>query len=267
MAFAASPPEALRAWARAELRTLLPQWTIEDGDEPLALRAKRGEHDLGVWLGRPFEYCETKAPDCERVAREFLVGVARAAHEIANPTGLDPDQLIPAVRSRRVVEAYQARSEGMIAEPIAGDLFVVYMIDTPGTAAPANKRTLAELHLTPENAKARALQNLRAQLPAPAALVRPQQGNAVGVIDLGNYYTSSLLVPHSAWAEVAHAFGGQLLVAVPAPELLLYVGETDPSTVDAIAAAAREAFVRSPRGTSPIVLRWSPAGWTVATPP
>lgn len=259
-----SSPEAMRDWARAEIARELSDWTLENDADPLLLKLRRDEQQLEVWLGRPFEYCTNNASDCERMAREYVAGVVQAAVESGAVNAPDPGQLVPAIRSKADVESYRARAEGMIEEPIAGDLFVVYMLDSPRSASIVDGKAVTALNLSAEEIKARAFQNLSQQLPALDTLVRPQGEQVVGEIQLDSFYTSSLLVPHSTWRAIAESFGGKLLVAIPAPDVLLYARERDASVLPALAAKAREVFTKSPRGTSLSILRWTPSGWTIA---
>ncbi len=261
-----SSPDEMRAWAQSALQEQLPQWTIEGGADPLVLTLNRGDQHLEVWLGRPYEYCRNNAGDCERMAGEYLAGVVQAAAE-SGATKPEPSQLVPAVRNRADVESYRERAEGILEEPIAGELFVVYMVDSPKSARVVDGKTVAELGLSPEQVKTRAFRNLGEQLPKLSTLIRPGDGQAIGEVRLDNYYTSSLLLPHSVWKDVARSFDDKLLVAVPAPDVLLYAQELSPSVVRALSARAHEVFTKSPRGTSATVLRWTAAGWTVAQEP
>lgn len=262
--FAADNPEAFTLWAKTELQQRLQNWSILQGDEPLLLILRSGEQELEIWLGRPFEYCATGANDCEQNARSFVDTVVHAANNSQDTPPVSPEQLLPAIRSKSDVETYSSRVKGLVVDPLGADLFVVYMLDTPKLAAPVSSESIVELQLSEEKLKGRALANLQAQLPTPVELIQTFDGQSIGVVELGNYYTSSLLVPHSAWAEVATRFDGKLLVAVPAPEILLFASDVDPQALPTLTEAAMKLFEQAPRGLSPTVLRWTPGGWISA---
>ncbi len=260
-----SSPDAMRSWAHSTLKKELPTWTIEGDADPLVLKLHRGDQHLEVWLGRPFEYCRNNGRDCKRMATEYLAEIVQAAEN--SEMKPEPSQLVAAVRNRADVESYRTRAEGLLEDPIVGQLYVVYMVDSPTSARVVDGKTMAELGLTAEQVRARAFRNLLDQLPQLSTLIRPLDDRVVGEVRLDNYYTSSLLVPHSAWTDVASAFEGKLLVAIPAPDVLLYAHERSPSVVTALSAKASEVFEASPRGTSTQILRWTPAGWTVVEEP
>lgn len=264
LSFAADNPEAFTLWAKAELQQRLQNWSIEQGDEPLLLILRSGEEELEVWFGRPFEYCATGANDCEQNARSFVDTVVHATNSSQDTPPLSPNQLLPAIRSKADVETYSSRVKGLVVDPVGADLFVVYMLDTPKLAAPVSSSSVSELQLSEKKLKETALANLQARLPAPVELIQTFDGQGIGVVELGSYYTSSLLIPHSAWAEVATRFEGKLLVAVPAPEILLFASAADAQALQKLTEAAKKLFEQAPRGLSPTVLRWTPGGWIEA---
>lgn len=251
----------MRRWAQSELQRLLPGWSITPAKDEFVLRVHRGEHDLEVWLGRPFEYCQTGASDCEAHARDFVANIVASAHERENPVTISPSQLVPAIRSEEDVASYRALAEGMLIDPIVAGLFVVYMIDAPRTASPVLRSQLTELGLNEEQAKQRALSNLRAQLPPLADVIKPLAEGAVGTVDIGHYYTSSLVVPHADWATIAARFNHKLLVSVPSPDLLLYAAETSPAVLAELKATTRNKYAHTQRPLSTTILRWSPSNW------
>ncbi|MDD9934689.1 MAG: hypothetical protein OXT09_13860 [Myxococcales bacterium] len=259
-------PQSFGAWARAELARADSTLTVERGEDDLAVRVTRADAvDLRIWLGRPYEYCQSGADDCEQMARHFITSILESARSAANPQPARPEQLMPAIRGAADVAAYRENSPDALIEPLVGDLFVVYMIDGPNTASGVGPGTLEELGMDREQAKARALDNLRAQLGGPEKYVKPVQAPAMGYVDFEHYYVSSLLLPHQAWAPVVEAMGGELLVSVPAPEILLYANGGDPGAVMTLGMVSQEVSSKAQRGISATVLRWTPEGWQVAT--
>lgn len=50
-------------------------------------------------------------------------------------------------------------------------------------------------------------------------------------------------------------------MAVPANDTVLYVGDDDAATLDALRAQVREIMGKSANPLSDVLLRWSPSGW------
>jgi hypothetical protein len=63
---------------------------------------------------------------------------------------------------------------------------------------------------------------------------------------------------------VAERFGGELVVAAPARDLVLYVDGRPPGAREALAAIVADAHAKAARPLSTAILRWTAAGWVVA---
>ncbi|MDE2473735.1 MAG: hypothetical protein KGO48_01660, partial [Alphaproteobacteria bacterium] len=77
----------------------------------------------------------------------------------------------------------------------------------------------------------------------------------------GNFYASSWLALHDAWVNVAERFNGELIVAVPAGDKLLYARGTDRRSVDALRTLAAQLARQSDRPLSQSVFHWTKDGW------
>ncbi|WP_343732326.1 hypothetical protein [Duganella sp.] len=55
--------------------------------------------------------------------------------------------------------------------------------------------------------------------------------------------------------------GGTLLIAVPSPDVILYISESSASAIDALAALAKSTAAKSQTPLSPAVFKWSAQGW------
>lgn len=63
---------------------------------------------------------------------------------------------------------------------------------------------------------------------------------------------------------MAERFGGELLVAAPARDLVLYVDGRPPGAREALAAIVADAHAKAARPLSTAILRWTATGWVVA---
>jgi hypothetical protein len=57
--------------------------------------------------------------------------------------------------------------------------------------------------------------------------------------------------------------GGKLIVAVPASDMLLYVGDDSPKAIEALRLLVKNATTRAPAPLSSELLRWTPQRWEV----
>jgi hypothetical protein len=86
--------------------------------------------------------------------------------QLASPAPPDPAQLVVAIRSKQVVDAYRAASPDILTEQISDDVFAVYMFDSPTMAKAATERDLPELGLDAKKVKKRALGKLLVSVPS-----------------------------------------------------------------------------------------------------
>jgi hypothetical protein len=62
---------------------------------------------------------------------------------------------------------------------------------------------------------------------------------------------------------LAQAQGGTLIVAVPATDAVLYIGEDSALAIDALRALVMDVMARAPNRLSSVLLRWRESGWEV----
>jgi uncharacterized protein YtpQ (UPF0354 family) len=79
-------------------------------------------------------------------------------------------------------------------------------------------------------------------------------------------YQSSRILFHEDWSSVATQYGGHLIVAVPASDVVIFGRESDPVAVKAVANLARKMFDDAQHPVSTKVFRWTATGWDIAAP-
>jgi hypothetical protein len=80
---------------------------------------------------------------------------------------------------------------------------------------------------------------------------------------VGDSFHPSRLALFDTWAPLAEAQGGKLIVAAPATDSVLYVGDDSPAAIGALRTLARKLMGQVPHPLSDILLRWTPTGWQV----
>jgi hypothetical protein len=235
---------------------------------PLQLGLTMQSRSFTVRLDNPFDYCGRDPPNCDRALQAYLANLAATLKEAAEP--LEKSAIRVVVRSTGYVEDAHRQAAGkpgalIIARPLAGDLWVLPVVDRPHGVKPLSAADLAGLGLSEDAAIALGKRNLASAIPPVSSVMHDLGPNAVGTIS-GNFYDSSRVVLHDQWAPLAKKLGGRLIVAVPATDVLVYGEAKDPAALDALATFAREAAKRSQRPISTTVLKWVPGGWEVVRP-
>jgi hypothetical protein len=153
-----------------------------------------------------------------------------------------------------------------IARPLAGDLWLICVIDRPRQINMLTDRDLDTLGLSQDEAIALGTQNVASPLPPGSAVITPLwPRNGIGYVT-GHFYESSRLLLHEDWSALSQQMSGHLVVAVPVPEGVLYIEGKDPADLAALARVAEATAKDDPRKISTQLLRWVPDGWEVVNP-
>ena len=255
---ASAPPADEAAFTEhvaAMVRKALPNHEIDIAGR-LELRIRQGaDGGWSVFLERIHVYCQANVSDCERVVGSF---VARAAATTNETIILDHAMFRVVVRPREYVDfALDA-----LAKQIAGDLGEVCVVDAPTSVQVLGKRNLAELQLTEDEVFGIARNNTAAGLqPLENAI---GNGRALGANTLrGDFYESSRFAVHALWKPLAIEYAGELLVAVPGVDTIVFADGRQPGAIADLRARAALIASAAERQVSVTVFRWTPDGWEV----
>lgn len=214
-----------------------------------------GPVEVSAHLGGLAERCEAAPEACDSERNLYR---AMLAEQLAPAPAIQLEQLLPAVRRTAWLDALppDARSQ-VVGWPLAGDLVVVWMVDSPRSARSATVSDMFDLELTPETVVERTLPALRNEL----GKVGRQDDRGVNVLG-GSWYTSSLLLDDAYWAEVGAA-GGPVHVAVPATDVLLYTTSPRRGVVRRLQKAAERMHEATERPLSALVYARVDGAWVV----
>jgi hypothetical protein len=236
---------------------------------PLTLDVGKTPDTHQVMLGNVWDYCQRSPENCESEADGFVSKMMSIWGEEDAPVEKAAIRVI--VRGANYVDyirkiAAVKPEAGGIYRPLAGDLWLVCVVDLPNAVRPLRQDDIAKLGLTEEQAIALGTQNTKAALPPLAAKTRaaPQMGIAYAI---GDFYDSSRLLLHDDWAELSRKMDGHLMVAVPATDMVVYGDGTTPAEVEALHEFVLYAAGKAPRPISATLLLWTPAGWEAVGPP
>jgi hypothetical protein len=146
-----------------------------------------------------------------------------------------------------------------LAAPLAGDYWMIAAIDQPTTVAMMDENDLPALKLSAKDALSLAIANTRASL-RQSLQKELAMGSVRGMLD-GDYYVSNTAAFPDLWAPAAHAFKGNLLIAIPAGDVVLYADGNKPGALTSIVHTADDVIAHAEKPFSDSVFRWSPKGW------
>jgi len=229
---------------------------------PLDLKVHT-EQELQVNLANLQAECEQMPDSCdERVARFSQIVVS------GPPGKLTAESLMAVLKTANWLAQMEAKlaekgqSTKLVSFPLAGDLRVVLVQDSPLMTRPLEDSDLAELGLSGEQALSRALENLK-QAAGGFKLAEPKPGMGLYAMALANGYDASMMILHSEWPALQSRVQGDIVVAPIGRDILLVTGSGNTEALKMLTQVL-EAEKRDPGAAYPItteLYRWTPEGW------
>jgi len=179
------------------------------------------------------------------VGRELLRRhVAAGLESLHQGAPLDPSRIVPIVKDRRwLVEIARGAKDPpeSVFDNFNDELVIVYAEDTPNTIRYLTPKSLEESGFTKKQLRDLAVQNLRQLLREPE--VRP--GPLVSTISVGGDYEASLLLFDQLWSSGRIKVDGEIVVAVPSREILMFTGSRNAAGVAKLRELATQAVRES----------------------
>jgi hypothetical protein len=243
-----------------QFRTALP-------DEHVVLVAPQrltiGNTGSSVNLARLWQFCHATPERCDAQSVVFVSGMTKSFKEMNKPP--ERAQVRIALRSAATAKGLLAGSRGtglnLQVQPFVGGIVSVVVIDSPTSLRWASSHDLEALKLDPEGLRELARANTHAGMQPLVSIAPPAPRGEVGAIDGADAYTASRLLFPSDWAPLAKAQSGVLIVAVPRPGTILYIGDDSAGAVAALRDFAHQRLAGAADGLGDELLRWTPEGW------
>lgn len=256
-------PRGYTEFIAKELRLSMPNTPVRV-EGPLFLTVDTpmdGRHDLH--LDTIYQACSRNAAICAKTMESFVEQVS-TSYQTPEPP-LTRKSLRLAVRMTDHIDAVRqamAGKGGPAVEALPGGFWLMVVADRPTMMKMLNAQDLASLGLTSEQALAVARRNMRTQMGRE--IKKAITGDNHGAVLLaGDAYEAALLAFPDLWAPVAQAYGGELLVSAPAPDVVLCGGkDAGPELVK----MAKTVMNNDERPLSPAIFRWTPTGWKLEPP-
>ena len=260
LAFAQAVPKgeaAFTEYVATQLRRAIRGVTVEVKG-PLTLQLG----GLQANLDRIFIFCNRNAAGCANEVTNYVKGVAQVYQERAAPPSKAAVRVV--VRATAYLAAARATmpKDGakLQPRPLAGDLVMLPALDMPRTIRMLDEKDNVALGLSADEVFKLGLDNLRKQLKPLMSIAKVTQAGQIGELS-GDTYHSSRLALLDSWSPLAKVHGGKLIVAVPAPDMVLYVSDDSPKAIEALRLLAKTAVERAPAPLSTELLRWTPQRW------
>ena len=234
----------------------------------LSVRGQNGEISDSLHLNRIWDYCTQNPSTCDQAVSEYVTGTLEGIKTRSGPI----DRVAVRVVVRTTAYLAAARTDGgqgdrdPAAAPLAGDLWIICVADSPHSTRILTNADLRLLKLSINDAIELGKRNVSAALP-PLSSTQTKFGDGTFETVIGDpYYESSRIILHDEWLSIAMKMRGQLVVAVPGSGIVIYGNGASKRTVEAMRKFAHYAAGRSDRPISGTLLRWTEEGWEPVSP-
>ena len=258
-----SDPDAFTAYVADRVRKIAPGMPVKITGS-LSLDIGDSDNLNTLYLARLLSACQHNPDTSPEMVDDFvtkMVGVARASE---TPVTRDSLRIVvrPKIYLKQENDVLRSRAATPVTAPLAGDLIVLGASDLPTAIKMIDSREVALLHLSNDEAIALAKDNMRAELKS---MLRKASREAVPGVNaiMGDSYESSLLAFPELWARLAKKVGGNLLVAAPGADVVLFSNGDSADAVATFRDAIQAALAHAERPVSENIFRWSAEGWIV----
>jgi uncharacterized protein YtpQ (UPF0354 family) len=235
-------PERFTAEFVAALHKALPAQTVTV-TEPLRLQLKdRNGEESRAFLDNAYnEYLRDPSAKAAIIDR-YLASLAETS---AAEEKLDPQRIVPVIKDaawpREMKRSMGDGAAEQVVEDFNGDLVVVYAEDSPTSTRYFSADQLREAGVSRTELRKLAVTNLRRLLPPPEV----HSGPLVSMLTAGGDYVVSLLLLDELWAADRLKVDGEIVVAAPARDILLFTGSNNATGVAQLQEMARKTVAES----------------------
>lgn len=230
---------------------------LNEGDQSIETYIN-GEKTLTSYVDNLFITLQATPDSAERqdTLNQFVHSFKATLAEMSAPgTIAAPEQVMPVVRSIAMQSALAESDAPM--RPFVGDLLVYWVVDQPESISSLTNSMADMMELSPVALANLGQENLIARLPDLHA--QPMDYGLTMLLLDGNYESSFLLLD-TLWNDLAQQFG-QVVVAVPARDLLIYADGDNTDAVASLRDIAERSDFSYPLTRNLLV--WTTKGWQV----
>lgn len=190
----------------------------------------------------------------ERFARVFLAA--------KNNPGTLPDKksIVPLIKDEQYLNFGRNKQSGdlpFMNEHLAGDLWIIYAVDMPDAIGSLSKENAQKLGLDVSALRPLAIENLRRILPP----IEQHGEDPMFMLTSGADYVASLILLDDLWIELKESIMGDIVVAVPSRDVLLYTSSESSEGIARMRSTIDKVMQSGGYLVSHMMLRLTPDGW------
>ena len=197
---------------------------------------------------------EARVDQVERFARVFL-----AARDDAR-TPPNKRCIVPLVKDEEYLTIGRNKQSGELPfmnEHLAGDLWVVYAIDTPDAMKTLSTEIAEDMKLGLPELRSLAIDNLRRILPP----IERHGDGPLFMLTAGADYVASLILFDDLWNELKESMDGDIVAAIPSRDVLLYTSSESSEGIAQMRSTIDKVMQSGGYLVSNMMLRLTSDGW------
>lgn len=268
----ASPVLDLQAFAQrfaGALRDAFPDAHIrivpgEQNDARIDLSLP-GEIQAGLQLGNAYQRYLSAPEDLEDVIADQLASVREMHQRLSSEDELgQAGVVLPVIKTRewhdvamrQLLASQPERSEApFLIEPLAGDLILTYVVDTPASMSFLSPEDAEQRELRGDALRGHALDNLAQRLPE----LELKGGGGRYAARLDRNYDAGMALLFERWRDRIE-LRGEPVFAIAARDELMVCGSEDDESLASLREIAQEIARSSPYGLSAGLFVWRDGG-------
>lgn len=177
---------------------------------------------------------------------------------ISGPVPARAENLVPVVKTAAWLAETRRVGAEPYSEPLGGDFVVAYGFDEPERLSYASRAELESLGLDAGSWRAHAMQVLHSRLPE----VQRHGQAKVFMFTAGGTYETSLVLSEALLEQVAPLVDGDLVVSMPARDVLMVTGSESADVLAELREKARQISSTGAYPLSPQLLVRRDGGWS-----
>jgi uncharacterized protein YtpQ (UPF0354 family) len=218
--------------------------------------------------------CESDPPGCDEAVERFARTAVQMARAVEETTPVDPTRVravlkddvymteVNKLRAEQASKSDAGAGGELAARRFAGDLWIVYVEDSPESMRMIRTDDFEELKLDADGVHALAMKNMRAALP-DVPITKVDDIPNLWAVTAGDSYDAARMMLHDHWKPLLDIVDGHLVVAVPTRDLVAITGTGFPETVEVLRELAKQASEQDAYGLSAKLYKWTADGWEV----
>lgn len=238
---------------------------------PLTLKVKTKQgREFQVNLDNLWKRCDSSPSECEKETNHIIAHLGSLSED---NDALTKSMVRAVLKNSDYLKAVQDSfgAEGAIKDfkPLPSRLFVpdadlhiVYVADYPSKTRLLNAADCETLKLRVSDIHNLAIQNLNEALPD----ISPEEISelpGIFLVKIGDGYEASLLLLHDRWTKIAKQVKGDLIIAAPARDLLLFSGSESTEAIKAMRQLTRELYAHEPYALTDKLLKRTRSEWVI----